>query len=240
MTDATVDDLAPEGVLRVALNTGNFLLVSGRDAEGRPEGVAPALGAALARRLGLPLQFVEYASPGELVDSAPARQWDVGFVGADPARTGVLAFTEPYVEIEATFLVPGESPARTCAELDASGVTISASSRSAYHLWLMANFSHAELRTAQGLEASFRRFADEKLDALAGLRTRLEHDAGRLPGARVLPGRFMAVQQAACTFRERGEGMRLLSDFIAQMKRGGELARIIESFGQRGKLLVAP
>ncbi len=236
---AALAEIAPEGALRVALNTGNYLLVSGRSPDGAPEGVAPSLAAALAGRIGLPLQFLEYASPGDLVDSAASGAWDVGFVGADPKRSDHLAFTEPYVEIEATFLVPAGSSARECADLDRVGTTIAAAERSAYHLWLEANFRRADLRPARGLNGSLGRFVDEGLDALAGLRPRLEQDAAELPGSRILPGRFMAVQQAVCTIRGRERGLKLLQEFVREMKATGAVARLINAHGQDRTLALA-
>lgn len=65
-----IDELAPTGVLRAALNMGNFLLVTGRSATGGPEGVAPDMAREIAARLGVPIRYVPFARPGELADAA--------------------------------------------------------------------------------------------------------------------------------------------------------------------------
>ena len=76
LTEEARNDLAPHGVLRAGINEGNQVLVSARSADGGPDGVAPALAAELARRLGVPLQLVPYPSPGMLGDRAGADEWD--------------------------------------------------------------------------------------------------------------------------------------------------------------------
>ncbi len=53
MSPKIIEQLAPKGVLRVAINLSNFLLVTDRSAEGNPAGVSPDMAAEVARRLGL-------------------------------------------------------------------------------------------------------------------------------------------------------------------------------------------
>ena len=45
--------LAPSGVLRAAINMGNFLLVTGKKSDGDPDGVSPDMARELARRIGV-------------------------------------------------------------------------------------------------------------------------------------------------------------------------------------------
>lgn len=232
--------LAPTGELRAAINLANFLLVSDRAPDGTPLGVAPSLAADLAARLGVPVRFLPYATPGELCDSAASGDWDVGFVGADPARAGALAFTDPYCGIEATFLVRDDAPFRACADLDAPGVSVAVSARTAYDLWLDANFRRADLRRAADIDASHALFFDAGLDALAGLRPKLRAEAAARPGLRVLPDRFALVEQAACLPRARAEGLDALRAFIDAAKASGRVAELIAAFGVDRDLLPAP
>ena len=73
------------------------------------------------------------------------------------------------------------------------------SERAAYDLYLSRTLKHAELVRARGLPGAFKLFKDEKLDALAGLVPALKDNALSVPGSRVLPGRYTAVQQAVGT-----------------------------------------
>jgi polar amino acid transport system substrate-binding protein len=234
-----ISELAPTGVLRAAINMGNFLLVSGRSPEGDPVGVAPDMAGAIAERLGVEVAYVPYGHPGELADAAGTDVWDIGLIGAEPQRAERIAFSPAYVEIEATYLVPVGSPIKTIAEVDRRGVRIAVTARSAYDLWLERNIKHAELFRAQGLDGAFKEFVEKKLDALAGLRPRLLSDVERLPGARILEGHFTAVQQAIGTARQNAAGARFLRDFVEEAKQSGLVARLIEKHKVRG-LSVAP
>src|SRR6202161_184924 len=114
-------ELAPTGVLRAAINMGNFLLVTGKTPSGDPTGVSPSMAAAIAERLGVPVKYVPYAKPGELADDAGKGLWDIGNIGAEPQRAAVIDFTAAYAEIEATYLVPAGSAIRGVAEVDRPG-----------------------------------------------------------------------------------------------------------------------
>src|SRR6187200_156759 len=183
MPSEVASELAPTGVLRAAINMGNFLLVTGRAPSGDPEGVAPDMAREIASRLGVPVKYVPYARPGELADAAGSGVWDIGLIGAEPQRAEKIAFSPAYVEIEATYLVPAGSSIKSVAEVDRAGVRIAVTARSAYDLWLERNIKNAQLIRAEGGDATFKLFVDEKLEALAGLRSRLVEDVQKLPGA---------------------------------------------------------
>src|SRR5215210_2015016 len=163
---AVISDLAPTGKLRVGLNMSNFLLTRTDEATGKPAGVAPALGRALGRRVGVEVELVPYPNPGALGDAAKSGAWDVGFLGAEPQRANEIDFTAAYVEIEATYLVPQGSKLQNIAEVDREGVRIAVPERSAYELYLARTIKHAELVREKGGENAFKRFVDDKLDAL--------------------------------------------------------------------------
>src|ERR1700756_5212202 len=99
-------ELCPTGVLRAGINLSNFLLVTGRSAAGDPQGVSPDMADEIAKRLGVPIKYVPYKTPGELADAADPGAWDIGLIGAEPQRATKIAFTAAYCEIEATYLVP--------------------------------------------------------------------------------------------------------------------------------------
>ena len=240
-SETAVHALAPTGVLRAAVNLSNFLLVTGKSPDGDPDGVSPDMAKALADRLGVGLRLLRYKSPAELADDAANGVWDIGNIGAEPARAEAIAFTAAYCEIESTYLVPAASPIRSIADVDRPGMRIASAARSAYGLWLDRNIRHAEVVNAEGLDGSFDVFVSQKLDALAGLRPRLITDVERLPGARVLDGRFTAVQQAMGTPRGRDEaGIAYLTAFVEAAKASGLVAGFIERHAVQGLSVAAP
>jgi polar amino acid transport system substrate-binding protein len=232
MSAAAREQLAPGGRLRAALNYSNVLLVSARAPEHR--GVAPDLARELGRRAGATVAFVGYENAGLVADAASADAWDVAFIGADPARASEMAFTPAYVEIEATYLVPAGSPIRTLADVDRSGVRIATAARAAYTLYLQRTLRQATLVESDGVQGSFDLFTLSRLDALAGLKPRLLEDAQKLPGARLLEGRFTAVQQSMGVPRERTAAAAYLTLFVDEIKSSGLLATLIERHGVRG------
>ena len=234
---AVVAELAPTGVLRAGINLSNFLLVTGRAANGDPQGIAPDMAGEIAARLKVALKLIPYESPGKLADAVA--DWDVGLIGAEPARAEQITFSAAYLEIEATYLVPAGSTIRSVEEVDRKGVRIAVAQRSAYDLYLTRTIQHAELVHAAGLDASYDLFVREKLDALAGLRPRLVKDVQRLPGARVLDGRFTAVQQAVGTPKARTASAAFLAAFVEEAKASGLVAALIARHGVHG-VNVAP
>jgi polar amino acid transport system substrate-binding protein len=233
------DELAPGGVLRAGLNLSNFLLVSGKTTAGEPAGVAPDMAAEIARRLGVPVTYVLYQTPGELADAAETGAWNIGLIGAEPQRAEKIAFTPAYVEIEATYLVPAGSAIRTIADVDRPGVRIAVTGRSAYGLWLDRHIKHATLVKTGTLDSAFERFVGDRLEVLAGLKPRLLSDVEKLPGARILDGKFTAVQQAIGTGRQNAAAAEFLQEFVAEVKASGFVQSLIDKHEVRG-LSVAP
>ena len=237
MSPAVVAELAPTGILRAAINMGNFLLVTGRTASGDPEGVSPGMAKAVADRLGVAVRYVPFAKPGPLADAVDENVWDIGLIGAEPQRAEKIAFTAAYTEIEATYLVPAGSPITAISQVDRPGVRIAVTARAAYDLWLERNIKHATVLRVEG--GALKKFREEGLDVLAGLRPGLLTDLESLPGARILDGQFTAVQQAIGTPRRNTLGAAFLRDFVEEAKASGLVARLIEQHRVRG-LSVAP
>lgn len=240
VTAALRAELAPTGVLRAGINLSNFLLVTGRAADGAPAGVAPDMARALADRLGVPVRYVPFNSPGELADAVAADAWDVGLIGAEPQRAQAIAFSAAYVEIPATYLVGPASPLASVADVDRAGVRIASTARTAYDLWLERNLRHAELVRFPTLDAAYEGFAAGPLDALAGLRARLVDDVRKMPGARILPGQFSSVQQAIGVPRGRQAGAAFVAAFVEGAKASGLVAALIERHAAHGLNVAAP
>ncbi|MDH4175195.1 MAG: ABC transporter substrate-binding protein [Betaproteobacteria bacterium] len=232
-------ELTPTGKLRVGVNLSNFLLVQ-RNPDGTIRGIVPDLAEELARRLGVAAELRKYEKVGEVADGAKKGEWDVAFIGAEPQRAAEIDFTAPYVEIEATYLVPAGSPIQSIADVDRKGVRIAVAERSAYHLWLERNIKRATLVAAPGIEASYQAFVKDKLEVLAGLKPRLMEDVAKLPGAKILEGRFTAVQQAIGTPKGRPEGAAYLRKFAEDIKSSGLVAQLIARHRIRGLSVAAP
>src|ERR1700678_346178 len=134
-----VSELANTGVLRAGINMSNGLLVTGMSQSGNPQGVAPDMAAEIAGRLSVPVAYVKFDRPSKLADAADTNAWDIGLIGAEPARAEKIAFTPAYCAIEATYLVSERSPLQNVADVDRLGARIAVRGGSAYDLWLTRN-----------------------------------------------------------------------------------------------------
>jgi len=239
ITPAVRTDLAPAGALRVGINYGNFILATRDAATGESRGVAIDLSRELAGRLGVRVEIVAYDSVAVMVEAAPTGAWDIAFLGSDPAREKLIDFTAAYLEIEATYLVPSGSALRTVADVDRPGVRVAAPSKANYELFLNRALRRAQLVSTQGGEAAFELLKSGKVDALAGLKQALIGLADKLPGSRMLDGRFMAVQQSIGVPKGRAAGLAYLRGLVEEAKASGLVARAITATGARG-VSVAP
>ena len=240
MPHELVNELAPTGILRAGINLSNYLLVTRKSQSGEPEGVAPDMARAIAERLGVKLKLISFETPGELADAAQRNIWDIGLIGAEPARAEKITFSAPYVEIEATYLVPAGSTLQSIADVDRPGVRIAVMARSAYDLWLVRNTKHAQLVRADGADAAFDLFVNQKLEALASLRPGLLRDVERLPGARILAGQFTAVQQAIGTAKGNAASVAFLQLFVEEAKASGFVDRLIARHQVLGLSVAGP
>lgn len=234
-----IAQLTPTGALRAGINMSNFLLVVDKTESGDPIGPSPSIAKAIAEALGVPLKLVPFENPSAVAAAAGTGVWDIGNIGAEPQRAAVMDFTAAYVEIEATYLVPPGSTLQSVNEVDQPGNRISVSKGSAYGLWLENNIERAELNPIVGGDAAFDQFVNNKMEALASLRPRLNTEKDKLPGSRILDGQFSAVQQAVGVNKGNDAAYAWLKAFVEESKASGLIASFIETHGVQGKLSIA-
>ena len=237
---AAVAELAPTGKLRAAINFGNPVLASKDPATGEPRGVSVDLSRELASRLGVPLEIVPYAAAGRVVEAVKSGAWDVAYVAIDPQRGRDMIQSPPYVVIEGSYLVPTESPIRSNAEVDREGIRIAVGKGSAYDLFLTREIKRAMLVRAPTSPEVVSMMIRENLEVAAGVRQQLEADAKRTAGVRMLPGRFMVINQAMAVPRGREAGGRYVHDFIEEMKASGFVAQSLVRHKVEGAAVASP
>ncbi|SFQ24040.1 ABC transporter substrate-binding protein [Variovorax sp. 770b2] len=244
-TAMTIDNalrsaLMPTGVLRASINLGNPILANWDTGNQRARGVSVDLANELARRLGAELQPVVFDAAGKSVAAVTGEEADVGFFAVDPLRGEGLLFTAPYILIEGAYLVREGSALRANEEVDAEGLRIMVGKGSAYDLFLSRELQHAAIVRANTSPAVVDEFIAQGVEVAAGVRQQLAADAARLPGLRLLPGRFMVIQQAMGLPRSRGtEAANFLCGFVEEMKATGFVADAMARHGIEGAL-VAP
>lgn len=240
MMKAILEELAPTGVLRAAINMSNFLLVTATDNAGNPDGVSPAIARAIAGKLGVKATLIPYKNPGDVADAAVLNEWDIGNIAAEPERAKTIQFSPAYCEIQATYLLPPGSTFTSPEQVDSAGTRIAVKNRAAYDLWLTDNLHAATLVKAESIDHSFELFRDQQLDALAGLRPALIKQQQLMPGSVLLEDSFTAVQQSIGCQPNKPHAREFLHAFVRDAIASGLIAELIDQYGVTGKLSVAP
>jgi polar amino acid transport system substrate-binding protein len=223
-----VDAFAPTGKLRASINLGNPILANMDAATGQPAGVSVDLARAFAERLGVGIELVVFDAAGKSVEAVAREQADIGFFAIDPLRGESIAFTDAYLLIEGCYLVPSGSPIQSNDEVDRTGHRVAVGKGSAYDLYLTRELRHAQIVRAPTSPAVVDTFIEQQLDVAAGVRQQLQADAARVPNVRLLPGRFMVIQQAMATPRSRGElAAAFLRQYVEVMKSNDFVARAL-------------
>lgn len=217
-----VATLAPTGALRASINLGNPILAHTDASTGAAGGVSVDLAAAFAQRLGVALELVVFKTAAASVDAVTNGQGDIGFFAIDPLRGTGIGFTAPYVLIEGCYLVRDGSPLRANDEVDRAGTRVVVGGGSAYDLHLTRELKHATIMRAPSSPAVMDTFVAQGCDVAAGVKQQLETDMKRFPGHRLLPGRFMVIEQAMGLPKGRGDAARAaLAAFVEDMKARG-------------------
>ena len=237
---ALVTAFARNGTMRASINLGNPILANRDAATGEPVGVSIDLAREFARRLGVGVDLMVFEKAASSVDAVKNEKADIGFFAVDPARSEGLRFTAPYVLIEGSYLVPESSALTDNAQVDAKGHRLSVGSGSAYDLFLTREIQAAEIVRLPGAGPALAALRAGEVDVAAGIRQLLERECARASGVRVLPGRFMVIQQAMGMPASRGaQAQALLSSFVEEMKASGLVAESLKRHRIEGAI-VAP
>jgi polar amino acid transport system substrate-binding protein len=229
---AAVKELAPAGKLRAAINLGNAVLAQKKG--GELGGITVDLARALGKRIGVPVELVEFKAAGRVFAAMQAGEVDLAFIAIEPKRAAQIDFSPPYVIIEGAYMVWKNSPLKTIADVDRPGIRIGTGLGSAYDLYLTRTLKSATLVRAKvgGGQASIDIFHAQKLDAAAGVRQTLEAHAKKTPQVHVLDGAFMAIRQAMGTPKGRAAAAGYVAGFIEEMKKSGFVAASLKRSGQ--------
>jgi polar amino acid transport system substrate-binding protein len=230
--------LAPTGKLRASINLGNPILARRDGAQAA--GVSVDMARMLAEQLGVPMEMLVVDSARVSVEAVTSGPADIGFFAVDPARANTIGFTAPYVLIEGAYLVRQGSPLADNGEVDRAGTTIMVGRGSAYDLYLTRALKQAKLAHAPTSPAVVDHFLAQNADVAAGVKQQLQADAARLGGLRLLPGRFMVIEQAMGLPAARGAApLDALKAYVEWAKRSGYVAAALQRHRIEGAI-VAP
>jgi polar amino acid transport system substrate-binding protein len=213
------------GQLRASINLGNPILAKKDPATGLPVGVSVDLARALAQKLHLKLELVVFDSAGKSVQAVQEDKADIGFFAIDPKRGEGINFTKPYVIIEGSYLVRDDSPLRSNDEVDQAHNRVVVGQGSAYDLFLTREIKKALIVRAPTSPTVVDVFVHQGFEVAAGVTQQLQADLKRFDHLRLLPGRFMVIEQAMGLPKARDpKAHAYLMEFVQDMKRSGQVA----------------
>ncbi len=231
----TAPVLAPSGTLRASINLGNPLLAHTDTQTGQAAGLSVDLAQALAKRLGVPLALKVFNAAGKSVQALSDGQADIGFFALDPLRGEGVLFTQAYVLIEGSYLVRADSPLTRNDQVDQPGARVVVGLGSAYDLFLSRHLQKATLLRAPTSPEVVAEFLSQGAEVAAGVRQQLEADAQKHAGLRLLPGRFMVIEQAMAVPKSHGAvAAAQLDQFVAEMKQSGMVAQSLAKHRVQG------
>ena len=231
--DPNCASLTATGKLRAGMNLSNALFTT-KTAGGELKGVSVDIMREMATRMGVPVDFVVFPTPGDVSDAAGSDKWDVAVLAIEQGRAEAIAFSPPMTEIEATYAVRKASPFKAVADVDAPGVRIATANKAGYELYLTRTLKNATLVRAKQLEGAVVEFNAQKADAVAGLRPAILELMDKLPDARLLDGNFMTVNHGVATPRARGKGADCARAIVDDLNASGFVARSIAKHGIQG------
>ena len=241
MTPELRTAFAPSGTLRASINLGNPILAQKHATTGEVTGVSVDLARARAAELGAAVELVVFGTAANSVEAVKSGQADIGFFAIDPLRSDGVRFSAPYVQIEGAYLVRQASALQDNAEVDRIGTTVMVGKGSAYDLYLTREMKAATLLRAPTSPLVVDTFLAQNADVAAGVKQQLEADAARLPGLRLLPGRFMVIEQAMGVQAGRGDAAeKYLRDYVERAKASGLVAQALQRHGVRGAIVAPP
>ena len=231
--DAARDELAPSGRLRVAIAMSALggAFWSWKDAAGKPTGIPVDLGAEMARRLGVPVEYVPYENSGQITDAAAKGEWDVTFVPEDAERATKIAFGPIYNVGDATYIVRAGLPVQTAEQLDQPGMKIVAVANTTTMRGAQRSLKNVTVVGVQSTAEIVAMLRDGRADAFANLRDQLVPLSQQIPGSRVLPGAFQQTKTAIAVPLNKPAALAYATAFMTEAKTGGMLRRMLDAHG---------
>jgi polar amino acid transport system substrate-binding protein len=183
------ETLAPTGILRATFLGGNPVQGRVDAATGAVTGPVADLTQELAKRLGVPYKVFPSAGAQAVMEAIKSHNADIGFLAFDATRAAEVDFSQPYSLAYNSYVVLADSPIRTAADIDRSGVRVAAPKGDSGELFLGRTLKQAELKSIAGLTAenAQKMLVNREADAYATNRERLAEMASRFPGCACCP-----------------------------------------------------
>jgi polar amino acid transport system substrate-binding protein len=226
-------ELIPTGKLRVGIvfapAASAFFVV--KDANGEPRGVTVDLAVELAKKLGVPVEFMLAANSGLVTDATESGAIDVGFMPVDEERKKRVDFGPAYFMIESTYLATAGSGIKTVAEVDRPNVRVVGIANTTTIRAAARSLKNTTISAAASVEEAMTLLRAGKVDAFALSRDSLPPLAAQLSGSRIVDGGFQQTAIAIAVPKNRPSALAYVTAFLQQAKASGSVRRALDKAG---------
>jgi polar amino acid transport system substrate-binding protein len=230
--DGLKDEIAPSGKLRVAIAIspagGAFWCTK---TERGYAGVPVDLGKAMAAQLGVPVEYVEHDTSGQITEAASKGTWDVTFLPKDKERETKMAFGPVYEVADATYIVKAGSTIKNFATLDQKGTEVAAVKNTTTMRGAQAHLKKATVTGYNTFQEIFWLMKAGELDAFALSRDQLNAIAKQIPGTRVLDETFKKTVTAVAVPLNHPQAQAFVTKFTTDAISNGLLRKAYDDNG---------
>ena len=238
MSESISNLIAPKNILRIGINMSNFLLVNKDSTFSKPEGLSPEIGKLLARELDLDYEFVTFKNPGLLADALDYDKWDVGNFAYEKKRAEIIDFSNPYVNIDANFLLNKNSEINQNKDVDNEINKIAVVDRSAYDLWLSGNFKRAKIIRAKTIIETHNLFYNQDVNVLAGLKPKLLEELNNNDQFKLIDTPFTFIKQSIGIKKGNSKVMDFINNFVSKKIKDGTIKSLLKKYDLEDKLSI--
>jgi polar amino acid transport system substrate-binding protein len=235
------NELVSNGKLRVgvAFAPAPTPLFVVKDADGSPRGVTVDLGHALAKKLGVTVEFFIAPNTGLLTDELQAGRIDVSFMPVDEERRKRIAFGPVYFLVESTYLATAQSGITKVEQVDRAGVRVVGIANTTTIRAAGRSLKNTTITAAESIDKAVAMVKRGDADCFALSRDSLPPFVKQIPGSCIVEGGFQQTGVAVAVPKGRPDALAYVSGFVDAAKESG-LVR--EAFDRAGlnNLDVAP
>jgi polar amino acid transport system substrate-binding protein len=230
-------EIAPGDTLRAVYLSTNPAQATRDPVTGEMRGASVTLARELAARYKLLLELKPLAGPPDVIEAVRSGTADIGFVAYEATRLGTVAFSQTYMLVRQSFLVPESFSLKSAAEVDAAGVKAGGTRNDSVTLCMKRIFKHGSVVELASDADVGGAFASGTIDAFAANRQRLTTLSKSIAGTRLLPDDLFYVPQAIIVPMERPAALATVNAFLDNARTSGLLQQAIDAGGAIGVML---
>jgi polar amino acid transport system substrate-binding protein len=226
--------LAPKGKLRVGVYLGSPTSMVRDSKTNEVHGLSFDLGRELAKRLGVSFEQVNYQRISDVLEGMKAGDVDFTVSNSTPARAAVVTFSQVLLTIELGYLVSASSPITSTADVQKAGIRVGVTQGSTSQGTIPKLLPNATVVPAQNYQRGIEMLEHGEIDTYATNKPTLFEMSDRMPGSRVLDGRWGEEHLAVAIPRDHAAALDYIRRFVEDVQANGLVGQAVERSGLRG------